>query len=178
MELYLELTNRHLHKTCDAKTIKKYEMCMTKSVKTIIKFCYYTMNTGYLRLSLHACRYTRSLRLSNTNLLSALFVCTSFGARSFSVAAHKNLELSPYLYQSWHLPSSRQDSLLPAGLPFHLTPLLLCLTFGFCWPLFAFKNFIFIFIIAQFLKRWEAKNHMVITIPYQNHVANWLTTNN
>jgi len=43
----------------------------------------------YLRSSLHACHSTRSLRLSNTNLLSAPFVHTSFGARSFSVAAPK-----------------------------------------------------------------------------------------
>ena len=44
---------------------------------------------AYLRSSLHACHSTRSLRLSNTNLLSAPFVCTSFGSRSFSVAAPK-----------------------------------------------------------------------------------------
>ena len=44
---------------------------------------------AYLRSSLHACHSTRSLRLSNTNLLSAPFVRTSFGARGFSVAAPK-----------------------------------------------------------------------------------------
>ena len=44
---------------------------------------------AYLRSSLHACHSTRSLRLSNTNLLSAPFVRTSFGSRSFSVAAPK-----------------------------------------------------------------------------------------
>ena len=44
---------------------------------------------AYLRLSLHACHSTRSLRLSNTNLLSAPFVRTSFGSRSFSVTAPK-----------------------------------------------------------------------------------------
>ena len=43
----------------------------------------------YLRSSLHACHSTRSLRLCNTNLLSAPFVRTSFGSRSFSVAAPK-----------------------------------------------------------------------------------------
>ena len=42
---------------------------------------------AYLRSSLHACHSTRSLRLSN--LLSAPFVRTSFGAQSFSVAAPK-----------------------------------------------------------------------------------------
>ena len=36
-----------------------------------------------------SCHSTRSLRLSNTNLLSASFVRTSFGSRSFSVAAPK-----------------------------------------------------------------------------------------
>ena len=44
---------------------------------------------AYLLSSLHACHSTRSLRLSTTNLLSAPFVRTSFGARSFSVAAPK-----------------------------------------------------------------------------------------
>ena len=39
---------------------------------------------AYLRSSLHACHSTRSLRLSNTNLLFA-----PFGSRSFSVAAAK-----------------------------------------------------------------------------------------
>ena len=43
----------------------------------------------YLRSVLHTHHSTRSLRLSNTNLLSAPFVRTSFGARSFSVAAPK-----------------------------------------------------------------------------------------
>ena len=42
-----------------------------------------------LRSSLHACHSTRSLRLSNTNLLSPPFARTSSGARSFSVAAPK-----------------------------------------------------------------------------------------
>ena len=44
---------------------------------------------AYLRSSLHACHSTRSFRLSNTNLLSAPFVRTSFGSRSFSAAAPK-----------------------------------------------------------------------------------------
>ena len=49
----------------------------------------YSSQPAYLHASLHACHSTRSLRLSNTNLLSAPFVRTSFGARSFSVAAPK-----------------------------------------------------------------------------------------
>ena len=44
---------------------------------------------AYLRSFLHACHSSRSLRLSKTNLLSAPFVRTSFGSRSFSVAAPK-----------------------------------------------------------------------------------------
>ena len=44
---------------------------------------------AYLRSSLRACHSTRSFRLSNTNLLSAPSVRTSFGARSFSIAAPK-----------------------------------------------------------------------------------------
>ena len=44
---------------------------------------------AYLCLSLHACRSTCSLRLFNTYLLSGPFVHTSFGTRSFSVAAPK-----------------------------------------------------------------------------------------
>ena len=43
----------------------------------------------YLRSILHTHHSTRSLRLSNTNLLCAPFVRTSFGSRSFSVAAPK-----------------------------------------------------------------------------------------
>jgi len=43
----------------------------------------------YLRSILHTHHSTRSLRLSNTNMLCAPFVRTSFGSRSFSVAAPK-----------------------------------------------------------------------------------------
>ena len=54
--------------------------------------------------SLHTYHSARSLRLSNANnLLSAPFVRTSFGARSFSVAAPKirnSPSISPYVYQS------------------------------------------------------------------------------
>ena len=55
-----------------------------------ITFCtLHCSQPAYLRSSLHACHSTRSLRLSNTNLLSAPFVRTSFSSRSFSVAAPK-----------------------------------------------------------------------------------------
>jgi len=52
---------------------------------------------AYLRSSLHACHSTRSLRLSNTNLLSAPFVRISFGSRRFSVVTPK-IWISPPLY--------------------------------------------------------------------------------
>ena len=64
--------------------------------------------------------YTRTLRLSNTNLLSAPFVRTSFGARASTLHPLKSgilsNSISSYLYQSWYLPSSPQDPQLPAGL--------------------------------------------------------------
>ena len=54
---------------------------------------------AYLRSSLHACHSTRSLRLSNTNLLSTPFVRTSFGSRSQALASQplKSGTLSLYL---------------------------------------------------------------------------------
>ena len=69
---------------------------------------------AYLRSSLHACHSTRSLRPSNTKLLSAPFVRTSLRSRSFSVAAPKiwnSHPLSLRMYQSRHLSSSPQDPL-------------------------------------------------------------------
>ena len=88
---------------------------------------------AYLRSSLHACHSTRSFRSSNTNL-SAPFVHIIW-LLQLRHRSPWNLELSPsispYLYQSWHLLSSPHDPLLPAGLPIHLTPLLLRLRFGY-----------------------------------------------
>jgi len=116
----------------------------------------YLLSALSILLSLPACLYsalhtyysTRSVSLSNTNLLSVPFVRTSFDSRSFSVAAH-NLELSPssslnvyqaavakycdeYICLSVRedisgtinaiFSSSAQDSLFPAGLPIRLTP--------------------------------------------------------
>jgi len=53
-----------------------------------------------------------------------------------------------YLYQSWYLTSSPQDPLLPAGLPIHLTPLLLRITLGLCWPLCAFcKSYLLTYLV-------------------------------
>ena len=65
---------------------------------------------AYLRSSLHVRHSTRFVRLSNTNLLSAPFVRTSFGSRSSSVAAPK----------IWYISSSPQDPRLPIQ-AFHST---------------------------------------------------------
>jgi len=61
----------------------------TTSIQTLYFRTLHSSQPAYLCSSLHACHSTRSLRLSNTNLLPAPFVRTSFGARSFSVAAPK-----------------------------------------------------------------------------------------
>ena len=60
------------------------------------------------------------------------------------------------LYQSIPVPvlissvSHPQDPLLPAGLPIHLTPLLLCLRFGYCWTLCTFINYIYLLTYFAF----------------------------
>jgi len=64
------------------------------------------------------------------------------------------LFVSPYLYQSWCLPSSPQDPLLPTGLPIHLTHFFLCLRFGFCWPLCVFLNYIFTYSWVCICSYW------------------------
>ena len=109
---------------------------------------------AYLHSSLHACHSTRSLRVSNTNLRSALFVCTSFSAHSFGVAACKiwiSLPLSIHTCSSPDIFRRHpQDPLLPAGLPIHLTPLLLRLRFGYCWTLCTFINYIYLLTYFAF----------------------------
>ena len=47
-----------------------------------------------------------------------------------------------------YLPSSPQDSLLPTGLPIHLTPLLLRLgmRFGIRWPLRVYKLYLLTYL--------------------------------
>ena len=78
--------------------------CIDFRIANVTSHTVYFSQPAYLRSSLHACHSTRSLRLSNTNLLSAPFVHTSFGSRSFSVAAPEIWNslpfFSPYLYQS------------------------------------------------------------------------------
>ena len=86
--------------------------------------------------SRYACHSTRSLRLSNTNLLSALLMCTLFGGCSFSVEAPKFGTLS--LYLSVPVPvlipsvvTSRPSIASRPTNPLN-TLLFLCLRFGFC----------------------------------------------
>jgi len=102
---------------------------------------------AYLRSSLHACHSTRSLRLSNTNLLSAPFVRTSFGSRSFSVAVPKiwnSLPLSlrtctsPDTFVVTSRPTTASRPSTPLN-PSHLAPQI-----RLCWPLCAFINYIYL----------------------------------
>jgi len=102
---------------------------------------------AYLRSSLHACHSTRSLRLSNTNLLSAPFVRTSFGSRSFSVAVPKiwnSLPLSlrtctsPDTFVVTSRPTTASRPSTPLN-PSHLAPHI-----RLCWPLCAFINYIYL----------------------------------
>ena len=103
---------------------------------------------AYLRSSLHACHSTHSLRLSNTNLLSAPFVRTSFGSRSFSVTASKIWNSLPLSLRTCTSPDTFRRHLkthycMPAGLPLRLTPPL-APQIRLCWPLCAFINYIYL----------------------------------
>ena len=66
-----------------------YKHCIDFKMANITFRTLHFSQPAYLCSSLHACHSTCSLRLSSTNLLSALFVRISFGSRSFSVAAPK-----------------------------------------------------------------------------------------
>ena len=85
-------------------------------------------------------------------------VSNCWAGRSWHSQFHRcspyNLKLSPsvcpYLYQSWYF-CRQLNPHLPACLPIHLTPLLLCLRFGFCWPLCAFVNYIY--LLTYLVKR-------------------------
>ena len=102
---------------------------------------------AYLFSALHAYHFTRSLRLSNTNLLSVSFVCTLLGAHSFSVAGPKNLELSPSSFPNVHVPV-KLISVVISKLIFSSSPsnpissFLLAPKFSFRWPLCAFINYL------------------------------------
>jgi len=109
------------------------------------------MTTTTMTLACLDCHSTCSLRLSNTNVLCTQFVCTSSGARSFSVAAliiWNSLSLSlrtctspvPVLAHS----VVTSDPLLPAGLPLHLTHLFLCLRFVFQLTVVRVYNYIYL----------------------------------
>ena len=79
---------------------------------------------------------------------------------------------SPYLY--WYLPSSPQNPLLlPAGLPIHLIPFFLRLRFGFCWPLCAFINDIYLltyfrplFITIVLFRQFPCSLHYFVVLAY------------
>jgi len=90
------------------------------------------------------------LRMSSHHL--ALAVLASQPLKSETLSLH----LSMYLYQSWYLPSSPQDPLLPVRFPIHLTPLFLHLRFGFCWPLCAFRNYVN--FLTYFWEIWQFDN--------------------
>ena len=94
--------------------------------------------------TVHPCsrvfRYLWWLRLSNTSLLSIppsihLAPVVSVLQRLQSWNSHPFSLLN--LYQPWHLPPFQQ-----AFQPF--SALLLCLKFGFGWPLCAFTNYIYL----------------------------------
>jgi len=120
--------------------------CPTNGVKALKAICrlfnswtyhfctLYPSQPAYLHLSLHVCQFTRSLRLFNTNLPSAVFVRTSFGTRSFSVAALRiwnSLRLCilvPVLIPS--VAASRSTIASRPSNP--LNPFCLRLRFGFC----------------------------------------------
>ena len=77
---------------CSSRTLLQQPHWLLIKHRKIANITFRTLHCSqpaYLRSSLHACHSTRSLRLSNTNLLSAPFVRTSFGSRSFNVAAFK-----------------------------------------------------------------------------------------
>ena len=50
-----------------------------------------------------------------------------------------------------------RPTILPAGLPLHLTPLLLRLRFGFCWRLCAFTNYIYLLTYLQRIEDMTAR---------------------
>ena len=81
--------------SCSSHTVLQQLHWLPSKHRTDFKIANITFRTlhcshpAYLRSSLHACHSTRSLRLSNTNLLSAPFVRISFGSRRFSVVTPK-----------------------------------------------------------------------------------------
>ena len=110
---------------------------------------------AYLRSSLHACHSTHSLRLSNTNLLSAPFVRTSFGSRSFSVTAPKiwnSLPLSLCTCTSPYMVTPSVVISRPTTASRPSTPLnpSLAPQIWLCWPLCAFINYIYLLTVTTF----------------------------
>jgi len=102
----------------------------------------------YLHSALHAHHSTRSLMLSNTNLLSVPFLRTSFGARSFSITAPKIWNSLPPACQICNSTDTLHRHLkthyFQQEIPICLAPSFLRLRFGFCWPLCAFINYTYL----------------------------------
>ena len=159
--------------SCSARTLLQQLHWLPTEHRIDFKIANITFRTlhcsqpAYLRSSLHACHSTRSLRLSNTDLLSAPFVRTSFGSRSFSVAAPKIWNSLPLSLRTCTSPDTfrlHQDPLLPAGLPLHLTPLLLRLRFGFADHC-AFINYIYLLTyLHSYNKSFQPETNQYLTL--------------
>ena len=104
--------------------------------------------------TLHSCQpdylfsATRSLKLSNTNLLSFPFVCTSLGTRSFSVAGPKICHSLPPAFHTYTFSATFCHHLkiasFPAGRLISLAPSFLHLRFKLHWPFCTFINFTYL----------------------------------
>ena len=94
--------------------------------KTSLPAPHRSAQPAYLqRSSLHRSHSTRSRRLSNANLLSAPFVRTSFGARSFSVAAPKIWNSLPPSLRTCTSPDTFRRHPFPNRPPKPFNPFLL-----------------------------------------------------
>jgi len=94
--------------------------------KTSLPAPHRSAQPAYLqRSSLHRSHSTRSRRLSNANLLSAPFVRTSFGARSFSVAAPKIWNSLPPSLRTCTSPDTFRRHPFPNRPPNPFNPFLL-----------------------------------------------------
>jgi len=86
----------------------------------------YSSQPAYQLSALCARHSTCCLRLSHTNLFSIPYVRTSFGARSFNVAAPaiwNSLPSALYMCTSPHIFCHHlKGPLFPAGIPTHLSP--------------------------------------------------------
>ena len=72
-----------------SSTGSPWNTALTSNIANVTFRTLHSSQLAHLAASLHVSYSTRSLRLSNTNLLSTPFVLTAFGSRFFSVAALK-----------------------------------------------------------------------------------------